>query len=169
MSDLKHWLERVDGKFMGTPYDIPPHDAILWALRTTAGEVIYCDEQIRRLSEEELFERPVKETQSTTEDGNEIFTEVTEPEIISRWVQLRDTALDRVAKYSKMALDVGIEERQIALAENQAHQLVSVITHVLTDLGHDLTDLHTREIVRTRLLEASKPIEGTATDITGES
>ncbi len=166
MTQLRNYLERVPGRFMGTPVEVAPHDAILWALRTTAGEVVYCDEQIRRLGEAELFERPTKTTEQSGDFDT--YSKVEDPEVISRWVQLRDSAVDRMAKYAKMALDVGIEERQIQLAETQAHQLVSVITAVLTDLGHDTTDLRTREIVRQRLIESAS-IESTATVVTGES
>lgn len=159
---LRKWFERVDDRFMGTPIDIPPHEAILWAMRITAGEVAYCDAQISRLEEDELFERPEEKTWITLPSGGgEEITVKRDPETMNRWVYWRDHAMGNMAKYAKMALDVGIEERQIQLAENQAQQLVAVISKVLIDLGHDLKDLKTREIVRRRLMEGA--IEGTAT------
>ncbi len=166
---FRNWLERVDGRFMGTPVDVNPHDAILWAMRTAAGEVHYCDAQIRKLSADEIFERPEK-VSTITSDQFDSVTETLNEEIVSRWVSLRKDAIERMAKSAKMALDVGIDERQVKLAEEQAQQLVSIISAVLVDLGHDLTDLRTREIVRLRLLEGANTIDSTATDITnGES
>ena len=80
---------------------------------------------------------------------------------MSRWLSWRDSALERLAKFSKMALDAGIEARQMALAEDQAQQILFVIKAVLTDLGHDLKDTDVRQIVRQRLLESA--IDSTAT------
>lgn len=161
MSDLKHWLERVDDRFMGSPVPIQPHDGILLALSIAAGEVHYCQEQIRRLNEQETFERP-----TTVVTNGEFGDTVTiDSEVVSRWVTLRDSAADRMAKYSKMASDMQIDAKQIEIAEGHAQQIVSVITKVLTDLGHDLLDGDTRAIVRKRLLEGAT-IEGTATEVT---
>lgn len=160
------WLARVEGRFMGAPVDVHPHDAILWAMRVSAGEVVYCDQQIRRLEEDELFERPTKTQLVELPSGKvEEIHESREPEQFSRWVRWRDRAMKNMAMYAKMALDVGIEERQIQLAEKQAQQLVNVITAVLTDLGHDLRDSQTREIVRRRLMEGA--IEGTVVENNG--
>jgi hypothetical protein len=162
MSDLRHWLERVDDRFMGSPVPIQPHDGILLALSIAAGEVHYCQEQIRRLSESETFENPT----TVVTNGEYGDTVTTDSEVVSRWVTLRDNAADHMAKYSKMASDMQIDAKQIELAQGTAQQIVSVITKVLTDLGHDLLDSETRSIVRKRLLEGAT-IEGNATDIPG--
>lgn len=162
---LRTWFERVDGRFMGSPIDVPPHEAILWAMKIAAGEVAYCEEQISRLQEDELFERPLKTTiVEMPSGGEETITEVRDAEVMSRWVTWRDSAADRMAKFAKMALDVGIEEAQLKLAQDQANQLVQVISAVLLDLGHDLKrEVGTREIVRKHLMEAAA-IEGTLVD-----
>lgn len=141
---------------MGYPLDIHPHDAILWAMKITAGEVAYCDSQIARLTEDELFERPLKETYQ--EGDITTITEVRDAEQMNRWVTWRDHAMNRMAQYAKMASDMKIDELQVEIAKEQAQQLVAVITKVLSDLGHDLKDIHTREIVRRRLMEGA--IEG---------
>ena len=41
---LRTYLERVEGRFMGTPLNIAAEDAIMWAMRVSAGEAAYCDE-----------------------------------------------------------------------------------------------------------------------------
>lgn len=164
---LRGWLERVEGRFFGTPTDIEPAEAIMLAIRITNGEIIYCDEQIARLEEDELFERPLKTVYAEMPSGGyEVVEERRDAEVLTRWVQFRDNAVERMARYSKMALDVGIEERQIQLAEQQAQQLVAVITSILTDLGHDLKDIHTREVVRRRLIATS--VDSTATEMNGD-
>lgn len=154
--ELRRWFERVEDRFMGSPVDLHPHEAILWAMRVSAGEMAYCDSQIAKLEEEELFETPIRTQYYQTEDGGISVTENRDSEQMNRWVTWRQTAMKNMATYAKMALDVGIEERQIQLAEKQAHQLVEVITAVLTDLGHDLRDTRTRDIVRRRLLEGAQ-------------
>jgi hypothetical protein len=162
---LRKWFDRVDDRFMGTPMEsIHPHEAILWAMRVSAGEVAYCDAQIARLEEDELFERPLKQTTIALPSGNiETVTEVRDVETMNRWVMWRDHSMKNMATYAKMALDVGIEERQIQLAEQQAQQLVAIISAVLTDLGHDLQDFRIRDVVRKRLMEGS--IEGNAQEV----
>jgi hypothetical protein len=132
---LKSWLERVDDRFMGSPIDVHPHEALLHALRVTAGEVAYCDEQIRKLQEDELFERPAETYYAQMPSGAwQLIEEKRDAEVISRWVQLRDGSLDRMAKYSKMALDVGIEERTVQLAERQAELVTRFFESVLDEL-----------------------------------
>lgn len=156
---LRHWLGRVEGRFMGYPLDIHPHDAVLWAMRVCAGEAAYCDAQIARLSEDELFERPLRETY--VEGDTTAITEVRDAETMSRWVTWRDHALHRMAQYAKMAADMKIDEEQVRIAKEQAQLMVNVITAILVDLGHDVRDVATRDIVRRRLMEGA--IEGTAT------
>jgi hypothetical protein len=145
---------------MGHPIDIDPNDAILWAMRIEAGEVAYCDAQIQRLSEDELFERPQREHVVELPSGQiETIVEIRDAEQMNRWVLWRDHAMERMARFAKMAIDAGIEQRQLELAEQQAHQLVQVITSILTDLGHDLRDIATRDIVRKRLMEGAIDVD----------
>jgi hypothetical protein len=134
-SILHDWLTRVDGRFMGTPTDIHPHDAILKVIRITNGEIDYCDMQIAKLCEDELFERPLQVTLVELAEGSTLVTEKRDHEVLSRWVLLRQAATDRLARYSKMALDIGIEEAQLKLAEREADMVSHYLEAVLTDLS----------------------------------
>jgi hypothetical protein len=49
-------------------------------------------------------------------------------------IRLYNEALDRVAKVSKMAMDVGIEERMVRLAERQAVEIADVIKAAVKSL-----------------------------------
>jgi hypothetical protein len=51
------------------------------------------------------------------------------------------------------AIDAGVAERQVRLAEAQAQQLAQVIRAILTDLRHDLADEQVCNVVRLRLTE----------------
>lgn len=120
---------------MGTALDVDPHDALLHCIRIAAGEVAYCDAQISRLEEDELFERPTKKQMARMPSGKLILVEERrDAEVISRWIQFRDNAVDRMARYSKMALDAGIDERRVAVAERVA----DVLTPLLQNLADDL-------------------------------
>ena len=72
---------------------------------------------------------------------------------VNMWVKLYQEERDRLVRVAKLAIDAGVEERHVRLAEGQAQQLAQVMRAVLTDLGHDLADEHVREVVRRRLTE----------------
>lgn len=131
---LLYWLERVDGRFMGAPLDVEPHEALLHAIRVTAGEVSYCDQQITRLSEEELFEKPTRTVVTDSDEFSSVVTYRGE-DVISRWVSLRTLAVERMAKYSKMALDAGIAERQVQVAERFADAIAPLFKGLVEDLN----------------------------------
>jgi hypothetical protein len=128
-------VERIDTRFFGVPVNLHPHEAIVYALKVTAGEVRYCDEQIARLSEDELFERPIKTTYHSMPDGHgEYVEERRDAESLTRWLYLRQSAVDRMARYAKMATDIGIEEREITLAENEARVIHIFFEACMDDL-----------------------------------
>ena len=157
--ELKMWMARVDDRFMGSPIDVDPHDAIIHAIRVTAGEVKYCDEQIRKLSEDELFERPLETSVQQLPSGKWVtIEEKRNPEVISRWVTLRDDAMDNLVKYSKWAIEVGIDERRVRVAERVADVIAPLLSDLAVDL--DLTDEQRRRLPmvidkRLRVLEAA--------------
>jgi hypothetical protein len=58
-----------------------------------------------------------------------------------------------LARVSKMALDAGVAERLVSLAEAQADLFNTAITNIVTDLGMDPADGNVRSIVAHRLSE----------------
>jgi hypothetical protein len=133
---MQDWLGRVDDRFMGTAVDVEPHEALLWAIRLAAGEVAYCDAQISRLHEDELFERPLRQTYMQMPSGAfDLVEEKRDPEIVSRWAHLRKDAADRMARYAKMAIDAGIDERRVAVAERVADILAPLLENLAEDLS----------------------------------
>ncbi len=74
--------------------------------------------------------------------------------VINPWVRLYQEERDRLVRVAKAAIDAGVAEQQVRLAEEQAQRLAKVITAMLTDLGHDSDDELVRKVVRLRLLEA---------------
>jgi hypothetical protein len=59
--------------------------------------------------------------------------------------------LDRAAKLAKTALDAGVQERQVRLAEAQGRLVAQVIREVLRALGHNPHDPGVVRIVSTQL------------------
>jgi hypothetical protein len=60
-------------------------------------------------------------------------------EAIRGLVELEGQERDRCARFAKLALDAGIAEREIRLAENQADELARLLSTVLSEMGmsHD--------------------------------
>lgn len=56
-------------------------------------------------------------------------------------------ALDRRAKYAKLAIDAGVEERRVEIEQEKGRQVAAVIQAVLADLGHDLAADDVRRVV----------------------
>jgi hypothetical protein len=69
---------------------------------------------------------------------------------VNVWVRLYQEWHDRLVRVSKLAIDAGVAELQVRLAEKQAQQLAAVIRAILTDLGHDLDEENVRKVVRLR-------------------
>lgn len=126
-------------RIMGVEMDIEPHEALLSCVRITAGEIAYCSTLIGELE---------KATEST------MFGEQ-----LNIWIQVRQKAIFALAKFSKMALDAGVAERQVQLAERYGGMLADLIGAILSELK--LTDAQQKkapEIVRRnlKLLEGAK-------------
>ena len=54
---------------------------------------------------------------------------------VNPWVRLYLEERDRLVRVAEVAIDTGVAERQVRLAEAQAQQLAAVIRAILTDLG----------------------------------
>ncbi len=146
---------------MGPAIDVDPMEALIWCVRIAAGEVAYATRKISELEEDEVLDRPEEETNRTGYGPkSESFREVKQSSVtLHIWIQARHSALDRLARYSKMALDAGIAERQVKLAETAGDEIAQSIRSILDNLL--LTPEQERrapEIVR----EAMEKLERTA-------
>lgn len=138
-SGVKHAAKET-ALVMGAAMDMDPHEALLWCVRIAAGEVQYASERVAELSQEDAV-GPVTERVS----------EVQAP-AVHIWIDVRQKALGSLAKYSKMAIDAGVAERQVQLAERYGEMIASLIGGILGDLK--LTKAQkdaAREIVPRRL------------------
>lgn len=128
---------------MGAPLDINPLDGLIWCIKLTAGEVQFCTQQLELLEKEEWLEH--------TMVGKQIHV----------WAKERQKAVDRLAKYCKEALALGIAERAVRLAEQYGTSIARYTRGLLEDL--DLTPEQTKMaplLVRKHLalLEGGAPV-----------
>jgi len=70
-------------------------------------------------------------------------------------------ALERRARFAKMAMDAGVAERQVYLAEQQASQLAGAVRSILTELGVQLDKRAVAVVQRNlRALGEANPVRG---------
>ena len=132
---------------LGLPRDVAPHVALLEEVHRAAGHVAWIGEIVGRMQEKELVQGVTKAIRHP--DGTQT---VEAQAAISVWVKLYHDERDRLVRVSKAALDAGVAERFVRLAEQEAQHLASVVKAILTDLGHDLADPQVREVVKLRLV-----------------
>lgn len=126
---------------VGQEVDIDPLDALLWCVRVAATEVRYYSAKIAELDHDDVVgnprsvkTRPLSEGKDG-EDPSITVQEVTEAAVAPNiFVELRHAALDRLAKFSKMALDAGVDERRVQIAERYGEVLARLIGGILDDL-----------------------------------
>jgi hypothetical protein len=130
---VKQELDRL----LGFELDINPVDALLLAVRITAGEVDWITEQLDHVPREEWTQHTIAGYQ------------------LNIWAQERIKATERLARFSKMAIDMNIAERQVRMSEQYGITLYRMVRFILDNM--DLTPMQKRkapEVVRQALLNA---------------
>lgn len=107
----------------GLPRQVDPHAALLEELHRTAGHVAWLSLQVQALDTDGLH-GPV--------GGSQHGHPREEPHV---WVRLYQEERRHLADVAKTCVAVGIEERRVAIAEEQGRLLAAVIQGVLADLG----------------------------------
>jgi hypothetical protein len=120
---------------MGPAIDIDPMEALLTCVRITAGEVAYATIKIEDLTEDEALITPVEHVSHDATGGEkaESYEEEKTSNVaqLNIWIATRASCMDRLARYSKMALDAGIEAKKVALAEMAGDGLAAMLQEVL--------------------------------------
>lgn len=102
---------------MGMPAETEPHDAVMRAIWIANGKVNYCWHNIALLSTKEELALAVP-----SDD-------------MRYWLRKRDEAADSLVRTSKIAHDMGISERQVAVAERLGSIVGQLLRDVLGELG----------------------------------
>lgn len=106
--EMKHLL--------GFEMEMAPIDALMWCIRITAGEVHWLSVKLTQTPQSEWLESTIMGKQ------------------LNLWARQRHLAIDRLAKYSKWAIDAGIAERQVRIAEMYGETLARLIQGILEEL-----------------------------------
>lgn len=122
---------------MGVPFDdIDPMDAILTCIKISAGEVVYCSQRIEELDEDEAVVTGEKnKSHSGGLDGDWEEVEETNDAQLNIWIRARHNAMERVVKFSKAAIDAGISERQVKVAESTGQAIGQLLHNVMAELN----------------------------------
>ena|SRR5215208_6203438 len=98
-----------DTAMFGGAIEVGPIEVLLNAVYRTAGVVAWLRWKVEQLAEHELTESP--------------------------WVRLEAEWLDRSARYAKMALDAGVAERRIKIAERTGAKIAAALDEAVAPLG----------------------------------
>jgi len=140
---LKNHAKKELSQLMGEPIEMNPLDAILWCIRIAAGEVDWLSKKMAELEEEDFME--------STESGRQLHL----------WARERKDASDRLVRYSNIAVNLGLAERAVKLAESYGLMIAQLIRGILSDL--QLTpeqQIASQAIIRARLIEVNAISEG---------
>lgn len=113
-----HERARELGEFYGLPKNVHPGDVLLIETRRTAGHVDFLRELIGQLEGQEAATGP--------------------SDVLKEWLGIYHFERTHLTKTAKMALDAGVQERMVSLAEAQGAMVADAIERILTQL--QLTD-----------------------------
>lgn len=103
---------------------LQPTDALLMCIRDTAGFIAYCKMQLAGVEADKLLVNGER----------------------TAWLRLQQDRTKDLAHFSKMALDAGVAERMVRLAENMGRLLAAAFAQAIDPL--DLSDKQRQEVVR---------------------
>lgn len=105
--------------FYGKPLDIDPITALLDEVGRTAGHIAWIGGRIAKMG----FE-PDKENPNNTPI----------PPEIQGWIKLYQSEREQLVRVSKAALDAGVNERLVQIAEHQGERLADAVDTILKSL-----------------------------------
>jgi len=119
---------RAMAETYGLPIEISPERAIIAEVHRTAGHVAWIEAQIRELDPSDLIWGVTK----VKEGGDDRGT--TEESVPHAFLKLYMQERAHLAKVCADAIRVGIEARQVKLAEQQGAMVASAVRAILADL-----------------------------------
>lgn len=124
----KRHLRKLQGAELavfGTPKEVDPHTAVLQTVHATAGHVAWLYEKIQEMGEVE---------------GDMTLHQYTSMGIrASVWVEMYERERMMLLRASKAAVDMGVSERQVQLAEEQGKLIAMVLQRFIDSQEIGLT------------------------------
>lgn len=122
----------------GLNIDVNPMDALLMCVRISAAEVAYFSEKISLLKDDEVMHQEVFQQTTVSQNGDskpsKRVTKTERGKVLNMWIKARKDSLNDLARFSKMALDAGVDERMVRLHEDMGDKLANMIRGVLEEL-----------------------------------
>jgi hypothetical protein len=122
--EIKEDLDQI----LGYAVEIDPLNALLWCIRITAGEVQYWT---RKMTDGQIRD-------DNRGKSNSLFVDTIGGPQLNPVAKQRQQAVDRLAKYSQIAITTGLAERAVRLAEAYGELLANLLYNVVQDLEASL-------------------------------
>src|SRR5690606_32318361 len=110
----------------GLPVETDPHQALLDEVQRTAGHVEWLGQIVRGLEQRQLTRGVTKTVEHA--DGTRV---VEARAAVNVWLKLYQDERDRLVRVAKAAIDAGVAERQVRLAEAQAQRIAQTMSAIL--------------------------------------
>ncbi len=117
----------------GLPVDVSPTEALLDEVKWTAGHVAWLRQQVQAIERDALVWGKTEEVDKGA--GEFVGVDVTHAAAPNVWLDLYYKERRHLLDVCKAAIQAGVEERRVRLAEQQGQLLASVIRAILDDLG----------------------------------
>lgn len=136
---------------LGAELQMEPHDALLLTVRRAANWEAFCAIEVAKLNDDDLVVTHRHEREAWGGDNATSYVDTTSAAELHIWVREHQKALDQLARLAKTAIDAGVAERQVRLLEQNAGELATWLSPLLTELGV-MGDKRTPAIVRKHLV-----------------
>lgn len=137
--------EEFRERFLGDEVSIEPTEAILEEIRRSAGHVRWLHSMILKMDEELDGQSADRVLLQLSEQGWGK----------AAWTKLYAEERAHLVKTAKMAIDAGVAERQVRLAESTGELMATVLRAILNDLGLTSEQMAKAPEIVTRHLRAA--------------
>lgn len=103
-------------RLLGDPIEINPVEALLRCIAIRNGEITWLNQKIAELKEEDWVHDTIVGKQ------------------LNHWVKERNAAIQDLARFSHMAISLGIAERAVKIAEVYAQTIARLLQGIFSDL-----------------------------------
>lgn len=121
--------------------DVDPGEQMLRLIAITAAEVEWFRTKAYDLAAKNLIWGRTRKKSGGDDRGT------THEARKNIWLAIYHEQRDKLAALCAKAIEIGLREREVRLAEQQLQTLVNFVDSLLTDLGHDPTDPEVAEVV----------------------
>lgn len=142
MNCIKEMIVSQMRRYYGSRREIGPHEALLEEVQYTAGHVRWLRDTIRWLGGEPDGPEPENNPRNRNFDQQRLAILHQQTNMGAKpsvWLEMYHRERRHLIMAAKAAIDAGVAERQVKLAEDQGKLLAMVVMKILNDPGLQLT------------------------------